>query len=302
MKKRIWMIVVVFTLAVGVSAQTTNSNYEVAKFGAPPDGEEWGDTVSVAADGRGSILVLRRAQPPVLIFNREGQLQNTWGDGLFPDIHSIDVDHEGFVWITDTIDHMVYKFTMDGRQLLALGTKGVTGDNSSRTAFNRPTDVAVARNGDIFVTDGYGNSRIVHFSRDGSFINIIGGVQGTGPGEFNTPHAVRIDSRGRLLVLDWQRQAGDPRVQLFNQDGDLIEIWSGLGIVRPTGITITGVDTVYIGDTDGNAIWVLQDGKVIDEIGGLQARPHNIVWDAGSGELYMADTIEPGQIKRITKK
>ena len=100
MKKRIWMIVVVFTLAVGVSAQTTNSNYEVAKFGAPPDGEEWGDTVSVAADGRGSILVLRRAQPPVLIFNREGQLQNTWGDGLFPDIHSIDVDHEGFVWIT----------------------------------------------------------------------------------------------------------------------------------------------------------------------------------------------------------
>lgn len=105
-----------------------------------------------------------------------------------------------------------------------------------------------------------------------------------------------------MLVLDWQRQAGDPRVQLFNQNGDLIEIWSGLGIVRPTGITITGVDTVYIGDTDGNAIWVLQDGKVIDEIGGLEARPHNIVWDSGSGELYMADTIEPGHIKKITKK
>ena len=120
--------------------QTSNENYDVRSFGEPPSNESnWGDTVSVAADGQGSILVLRRAEPPVLVFNREGELEHTWGDGLFPDIHSIDVDHQGFVWITDTTDHMVYKFTMTGERLLALGTKGVTGDNSSRTAFNRPT-------------------------------------------------------------------------------------------------------------------------------------------------------------------
>ncbi len=218
MKTYIRAIVGIFALTVSVSAQiTTNSDYTVEHFGTPPEGGEWGDTVSIAADGRGSIIVLRRAQPPVLIFDREGDLLDSWGTDLFPDIHSVDVDHEGYVWITDTTDHMVYKFTMDGQQLLALGTKGVTGDDSSRTAFDRPTDVVVARNGDIFVTDGYGNSRIVHFSKDGTFIKTIGGVQGTGPGEFNTPHAIRIDSRGRLIVLDWQRQARDPRIQMFTQ-------------------------------------------------------------------------------------
>lgn len=283
--------------------QTSNENYDVRSFGEPPSNESnWGDTVSVAADGQGSILVLRRAEPPVLVFNREGELEHTWGDGLFPDIHSIDVDHQGFVWITDTTDHMVYKFTMTGERLLALGTKGVTGDNSSRTAFNRPTDVAVAPNGDIFVADGYGNSRIVHFSRDGRFIKIIGGVQGTEPGEFNTPHAIRFDSKGRMLVLDWQREAQDPRIQLFNENGDLLEIWTDLGMSRPTGITVASDDTVYVGDTDGNAIWVLKDGRVLEKIGDLEARPHNIVLDSGTGALYMADTTEPGEIKRITRK
>lgn len=303
MHRLIYSFLAVVALAPGLWAQTSNDNFDVVSFAAPPLNEaNWGDTVSVAADGEGSILVLRRAQPPVLIFNREGELQNSWGSGLFPDIHSIDVDDEGFVWITDTTDHMVYKFTMDGEQLLALGTKGVTGNNDSRTAFNRPTDVVVTPNGDIFVTDGYGNSRIVHFSADGSFIRIIGGVQGTGRGEFNTPHAVRIDSRGRLLVLDWQREAADPRIQIFDQDGGLLEIWSDLGIMRPTGITIGGDDTVYIGDTDGNAIWVLKDGAVLEKIGDLEARPHNIVLDSGTGAVYMADTTEPGQIKRITRK
>ncbi len=139
-------------LVVPVSGQTTNNDYEVTVFGGPPSGEAaWGDTISVAADGNGSILVLRRAEPPVVVFNRDGEIRNSWGAGLFPDKHSIDVDFEGFVWVTDRTDHMVYKFTMDGRQLLSLGTKGVMGDNASTEAFNRPSDVAVAPNGDIFV-------------------------------------------------------------------------------------------------------------------------------------------------------
>src|SRR5688572_12533500 len=152
------VIVVLVTLAVagGAPAQTTNSRYDVRPFGAPPNGQpSWVDTISVAADGKGSILVFRRADPPVVIFDREGKLLRTWGDGLFPDKHSIDVDHEGFVWITDRTDHMVYKFTLDGRPLMTLGKKGVAGGNSSRDTFNRPNDVFVARNGDIFVSDGY---------------------------------------------------------------------------------------------------------------------------------------------------
>ncbi len=128
MKKSIWVTVVVLTLAVGVSAQTTNPNYEVTPFGDPPYEDATGrdrDTISVAADGKGSILVLRRSEPPVLVFNREGELQKAWGTGLFTDTHNIDIDHEGYVWIGDRNGQMVYKFTMDGEQLLALGTKGV---------------------------------------------------------------------------------------------------------------------------------------------------------------------------------
>ena len=294
------IILAIVAVVATARAQTTNNAYEVVVFGAPPNGEEsWGDTISVAADGRGSVLVLRRAEPPVLVFNRAGELQDTWGDGLFPDKHSIDVDQAGFVWITDRTDQMVYKFTVAGEQLLALGTIGVAGDNSSTDAFNRPSDITVAPNGDIFVADGYVNSRVVHFSSDGRFIKIIGGTQGTGPGEFDLPHGIVIDSRGRLVVLDRQNTTKTPRVQIFAQDGRFIEEWTDLGILQPSGLAISEDDTVYIGETDGEKITLVRDGRVVDVIGGLQSRAHNINLDRETGAIYLADSNDPGQIKRI---
>ena len=304
MKKSIWVTVVVLTLAVGVSAQTTNPNYEVTPFGDPPYEDATGrdrDTISVAADGRGSILVLRRSEPPVLVFNREGELQKAWGTGVFTDTHSIDVDHEGFVWIGDRNGQMIYKFTMDGEQLLALGTKGVRGDNSSRVAFNRPSDVAVATNGDIFVADGYDNNRVVHFSKDGAFIKIIGGTPGTAPGELEEVHGVQIDSRGRLIVMDGH--SNHPRLQVWAQNGMFIEEWADLGLTMGSGLVMDENDTFYIGDTDAQTIKVVKDGRVIDVIAGLEARPHNIARDAGTGDLYLADTMTPGgMVRKISKK
>ena len=298
------MIWVVFGLVAGAYAQTTNSNYEVTPFGAPPYEHATGqgrDTISVAADGKGSILVLRRSDPPVLIFNRQGELQKAWGEGLFVDTHNIDVDHEGFVWIGDRNGQMIYKFTLDGQQLLALGTKGVRGDNASRDAFNRPSDVTVAPNGDIFVADGYENNRVVHFSKDGEFIKVIGGTPGTGPGEFEEVHGVQIDSRGRLIVMD--RHSDHPRIQVWDQNGTFIEEWADLGLTMGSGLVMDGNDTFYIGDTDAETIKVVKDGRVIDVIAGLEARPHNITRDAGTGDLYLADTVTPGgMIKKVVKK
>jgi hypothetical protein len=299
MEKFAAIVVMVCALAVPAFAQTSNFNYQVVPFAEPPDTPDWGDTVSVAADGKGSILAFRRAEPPVLIFNREGKFLKSWGTGLFPDIHSIDV-FDGFVWITDTKDHMVYKFTMDGQQVMALGTKGLTGDNASKTSFNRPTDVAIAPNGDIFVSDGYGNSRIVHFTKDGKFIGIIGGKKGPGQGEFSTPHAIAFDTKGRLLVNDWQPEAKNPRVQIFDQNGKFLEEWTNLGLQRTNGIAVTSDDRVYVSDTNGNQIRIIKDGKVLDVIGDLKARPHNIALDTGTGDVYFADTTEPGQIKRVS--
>lgn len=317
MKKQVSTILAVFGLVAGALAQTTNGKYEVTFFGAPPAGQEvWNLPRSVAADGKGSILVFRGSEPPVLIFNRAGQLQKTWGNGLFPDAHSIDIDHDGFLWLTDRNDHMVYKFTMDGKQLMALGKKGVAGDNKSTDAFNGPSDVAVTRNGDFFVTDGYFNSRIVHFSKDGKFIKIIGGTKGSGPLQFDLPHALAIDSKGRLLVLDRQIEAHKARVQVIDQNGTFIEQWTDIGGMRPAGIAIAADDTVYIADTDANSITVLRDGKKIDVIGSLQARPHNIALDPGTGVLYVVDPVTPilmggnarnpdapgGFVKKVTRK
>jgi len=285
------MILAVFALVAAAFAQTTNSKYEVTFFGAPPRGQDvWNLPRSVAVDGKGSILIFRASQPPVLVFNRAGELQKTWGDGLFPDGHSIDFDHEGFLWLTDRKDQMVYKYTMDGRQVMTLGKKGVAGNNSSTDAFNLPTDVAIARNGDIFVSDGDNNSRVVHFSKDGKFIKIIGGTKGSQPGQFDHPHALAIDSKGRLLVLDQQMEAHNARVQVLDQNGTFLEQWK-LGGRQPTGIAIAADDTVYIADTDANSVTIFKNGRPVDVIGSLQARPHNLALDPGTGVLYMVDPI-----------
>ena len=291
MKEYVFMILAVFALVAAAFAQTTNSKYEVTFFGAPPRGQDvWNLPRSVAVDGKGSILIFRASQPPVLVFNRAGELQKTWGDGLFPDGHSIDFDHEGFLWLTDRKDQMVYKYTMDGRQLMTLGKKGVAGNNSSTDAFNLPTDVAIARNGDIFVSDGDNNSRVVHFSKDGKFIKIIGGTKGSQPGQFDHPHALAIDSKGRLLVLDQQMEAHNARVQVLDQNGTFLEQWK-LGGRQPTGIAIAADDTVYIADTDANSITIFKNGRPADVIGSLQARPHNLALDPGTGVLYMVDPV-----------
>jgi DNA-binding beta-propeller fold protein YncE len=299
--KKLGGLLTVCILALSSFAQSTNRNYEVVSFGVPPEGDEWGDTISVAADGRGSILVLRRVEPPVLVFDREGELQDSWGEGLFPNNHSIDVDHEGFVWITDRTNNLVHKFTIDGQELLSLGTRGVTGDSASTSAFDGPADVAVAPNGEIFVLDG--NSRIVHFSERGSFIKILGGVSGTGTGEFDGAHAIALDSRGRVLVVDRQGEARNPRIQIFDQEGQFVEEWSNLaGLIWPSDIAIGEDDTVFISESDGANITVVRDGKVIEWIAGLEARPHNISRDEETGALYLADSTEPGAIKKVVRK
>jgi hypothetical protein len=305
MKNSIFVIVVVFALVAGVIAQTPKYKYEITKFGAPfPNATgQPRDTVSVAADGKGSILVLRRSDPPVLIYNREGKLLNSWGTGLFVDTHNIDVDRFGFVWIGDRNGQMVYKFTLDGKLLMSIGTKGVKGDDTSKTSFNRASDVFVAPNGDIFVADGYENHRIVQFTKDGKFIKIIGGIKGTEPGRFDAVHGVQMDSRGRLIVLD--RHADDPRIQVWDPNtAKFIEEWGGLSLTMGSGFTMDDNDTFYVGDTNGHQLITVKDGKVIDRIGGLQVEAHQATRDSGTGALYLADTGAPGGMiwKVVIKK
>ena len=303
MKKWFSMTVVALALVASAIGQTRNDEYEITKFAAPYPGATGNarDTVSVATDSKGSILVLRRSDPPVLIYNREGELQDSWGTDLFVDTHNIDVDLEGYVWIGDRNGQMVYKFTLDGTEVMSIGTKGVAGDNSSEYAFNGASDVLVTPAGDIFVADGYENNRIVHYSKDGTFINMIGGVPGTGPGQFEEIHGVQMDSRGRLVVLD--RHADDPRVQVWNPDGTFIEEWTDLELTMGSGFTMDDNDTFYIGDTNGHQLLIVKDGEILQRISGLQAEAHQMARDSETGAFYLADTGAPGgMIWKVVKK
>lgn len=293
MKICVCLLLVVFAVCPIVNAQTSNHKYEVTLFGELPPGQTvWNLPRSIAADGKGTIYLLRASEAPVLVFNREGKLLKTWGAGLFKEAHSIDIDRDGNLWITDRADNQVFKFTPDGKQLMVLGKKGVAGKGDSTDLFNGSADVAIAPNGDIFVADGQGgNNRIVKFSKDGKFIKTWG-TKGSAAGQFETPHSIAMDSKGRLLVAD-QQEKKTPRIQIFDQDGKFLEQWDKLPLKQPTGLYITKDDTVYIGDMDANAVFIVKDGKLLDTIGDVQARPHNVAVDPGTGVIYFADPITP---------
>src|ERR1051326_6913932 len=307
MRGRVSVLLVAVSLTIAAFAQTkkeAKTDFSIAKWGQPQG--DWGFTASVASDHKNSVLAIRRLDPPILVFNRDGKQVNAFGSGLFKRAHSIDVDRFGFVWATDSADNVVYKFDVTGKLLMTLGKKGVAGDNNSETLFNGPNDVAVAPNGDIFVSDGDRNSRIVKFTKDGKFIKIIGGVTGTKAGQFGflagakptegLVHAIAFDSKGRLLTIE----SSNPRIQIFDQDGNFIEQWPKLGFKKACGLVIAPDDTVYVGDTDAGTVTLLKNGKIVDSIRQNEIRPHNIDLDP-SGALFIADVGGDGPSKMIWK-
>jgi DNA-binding beta-propeller fold protein YncE len=187
---------------------------------------------------------------PILKFDANGTLVASFGAGMFLVPHGIDVDRDGNVWVTDdglsapaAKGHQVFKFSPDGKLLLTLGKPGVAG--SGPDAFNRPSDVLVAPNGDVFVADGHGgasNARIVKFNAQGKFIKEWG-RKGSAAGDFDTPHSLAMDSQGRLFVADLRNF----RVQIFDQDGRYLAEWKQFGM--PGGLYIDGRDTLYVADS-----------------------------------------------------
>jgi len=273
-------LLVCFMLAglPAVSAQS-GGNYKVdANWAQLPQGTTWnGSTSWITADGKGNVLVLVRTAPYFRWFTRDGKLVKAVGDdGLFQNAHSVTIDSQGFLWVTDAAAHLVQKFSQDGRLLMTLGKKGVTGDNTSHDSFNQPNHVAVAPNGDIYVSDGYQNSRVVHFSSNGQFIRIIGGVKGSQPGQLQLPHGVALDSKGRILVNDSDNQ----RVSIFDKDGKFVESWP---FPSRGGIQVTADDTVYISDVNAGIVNIVKNGKKIDSVSADRAHGMGVDTD---GSIY----------------
>ncbi|HYL39367.1 MAG TPA: peptidyl-alpha-hydroxyglycine alpha-amidating lyase family protein [Bryobacteraceae bacterium] len=185
---------------------------------------------------------------PIFQFDTSGKLLKQFGAGMFVSPHKLEVDKEGNLWLADNGGNQVFKLSPEGRVLLTLGKKGVAGP--AEDEFDAPTDVAIAPNGDIFVADGHsgggtatGNARIVKFDKNGKFIKTWG-KKGMGPGEFDVPHTLAVDSRGRLFVGDRQNN----RIQIFDQNGKFIAVWYQFS--RPSGIHIDKNDLLYVADSE----------------------------------------------------
>jgi DNA-binding beta-propeller fold protein YncE len=202
-----------------------------------PKDVTWEAVTGVTVDRQDHVYVYTRGTPPVQVYDASGRYVRGWGQDILKAAHFISIDPKGNVWVPDIECHTVRKFTPEGKLLLTLGTEDEPG--CDKTHFNQPTDIAVTPSGDVFVSDGYGNNRVVHFDANGTFVKAWGKL-GTKPGEFSIPHAIEVDSKGRLYVCD----RNSARVQVFNQAGAFLAEWRNLLV--PWGIHITKNDEIWI--------------------------------------------------------
>ncbi len=243
----------------GAFSSDSSSPYEVV-HGWPelPEGFAFGQVSGVAVDSHNHVFVFHRSdhrlgpaptkndQPidvrTILCFEgNTGKLVASWGSDLFPIPHGLRVDREDNVWVTDIGLHQVLKFSHDGQLLMTVGEKGVPGLDSKH--FNKPTDIAFAPDGSFYVSDGYGNSRVAKFSPKGEFL-FDWGRKGDQPGEFNLPHGIAVDLRGRVYVAD--RTNG--RVQVFQGDGMFLHQWKSAELGRPWALTVGPDGDLYVVD------------------------------------------------------
>jgi len=283
------------TLAAAPAAQGT---WEVlATWGRLPQGLAWESASQISTTPDGQLLVLRRSVPYFVQLTTDGDVVRTWGEaGMFGVAHGLRVDRDGNIWVTDNQENFVQKFAPDGTPLMTLGQRSREGgDNQSRDRFDGPADVFIASDGEILVADGYRNARVVRFAADGTFRGIIGGTMGSGPGEFNVPHAVVVDSRGRIIVAD----AENSRLQVFDHDGRFLEQWTDFPSKPRGSMYITPDDTLYVSHVDAEAITIMRDGVVLDTVTGVGGRPHGVTIDR-AGNLYVANPASRS-VKKIVR-
>ncbi|HMC75755.1 MAG TPA: peptidyl-alpha-hydroxyglycine alpha-amidating lyase family protein [Vicinamibacterales bacterium] len=342
----------VVAAAVALSAQQPTNDLPnpyrtIAGFFKMPEGRKWGSlsAVEVDRDGKsiwvgercGANTCLGSTLDPVLKFDASGTLVKSFGSGLMIFPHGAHVDRDGNIWMTDgqdnkpraargaapgappppapakIIGHQVFKFSPDGKLLMTLGTAGGGRDADY---FYQPNDVLVAPNGDIFVSEGHSsadtpNARVLKFDKRGKFIKSWGKF-GKGPGEFDQPHALAMDSKGRLFVGD----RGNNRIQVFDQDGYYLFEWSQFS--RPSGIAIDRQDNIYVADSESGSVnqahgdWKrgirigsAKDGRITGFIPDPDANPPSTSAAEGvavdrQGNLYGAE-VGPRALKKYVR-
>lgn len=284
--------------------------------GKLPAGWKYRMVSTIAGDSTGRIYVVHRAAHPILIFNKQGKFLGSLGDNLFKKsvalnytknpptpisreywLHGITVDRSNNVWVTDIGRQIVMKISPQGKLLMTLGTPDKIGHDEK--TFYMPTSVAVAPSGDIYVADGYGNSRIVKFSPQGKYL-MSWGKRGSGPGEFNIPHGITVDAQGNVYVAERVNN----RVQVFDPDGHFLAQWRWPGYHGADSILMAREGGALVGFGQGplRIIHCHLNGKLIQAFGSFRTfgYPHGMYEDA-DGSLYIADPVD-GNASRPPRK
>jgi DNA-binding beta-propeller fold protein YncE len=265
------------------------------RFGEEPDtmpaGWKFGRVSAVATNREATEVYVFHRGPkadPLVVFDTKGKYLRSWGKGMFGNAHGLRVDKQGDVWVTDNGNHQVMKFDKTGKLLLTLGIKGKAATDNQ--TFNRPTDIAFSPDGKFFyVSDGYGNSRVVKFTMDGKYV-LDWGKKGTKPGEFNTVHSIAIDSKGTVYVSDRENN----RIQIFDADGKYLRAWDGLGATQ--NIFITPKDEVWVITHRNNIENLTYDtlaGRIMridinsGKVLGAMESPGHWIDIATNGEIYI---------------
>jgi DNA-binding beta-propeller fold protein YncE len=191
----------------------------------------------ITVDPRDRVYLFNRSHPTVQVYRSDGAPLRSWSTANPEGAHHIQLDAEGNVWLANFRSHVIQKYTPSGKLLLTLGEPGRSGCDESH--FDGPTDMALLPSGDVFISDGYGNRRVVHFDKQGRFVKTWG-EEGTEPGQFALPHAIAADSQGRIYVAD----RNNARIQVFDTDGQLLAVWDDA--ITPWGFAVTEDDKIWV--------------------------------------------------------
>lgn len=272
-----------------------------------PEGTSFLDVCGICVDAQDRIYVLNRsAEHPIAVFDREGNFLTSWGQGLFKRAHGSGVGPDGAIFCTDDRNHTVRKFTPEGKLLMTLGNEDQPSDNGyvhdgfdffwslttiakSSSPFNRPTGVAIAKSGNIYVADGYGNARVHKFTADGKLL-LSWGEPGYAPGHFRLPHSIYVDKQERVWIPDRENS----RVQIFDNNGKFLDQWEN--VFRPTDVYIDDEGVVFVSELCLRLSIFSPDGKLLARWGtqekqketALFVAPHAIALDS-RGDIYVGE-------------